>query len=54
MSDAITEIEQFIDTVAQIPYALVGFVSEMPGWFTFSIGLSVVLGIIVIIWRVIE
>ena len=54
MSDALYEIEQFVDTVAQIPYALVGFVSEMPGWFVFSIGLSVVLGIIIIIWRIIE
>lgn len=54
MSEAINEITTFIDQLKTVPEILVQFVSNMPVWFSFSIGLSVVLGIVVIIWRIIS
>ena len=49
MSDALNEINSFIEPFLAVPNMIAQFVTGMPSWLQFAMGLSVVLGLILII-----
>lgn len=49
MNEALTEVNTFVEGFLAVPAMLAQFVTGMPAWLQFSMGLTVVLGLILII-----
>lgn len=53
MSDAIVIIQDAVSGLVTVPTAIALLINAFPWWLSFSLGLAVVLGIVLIIIRIV-
>lgn len=53
MSDALQNITDFINQLTAVPEIIAEIVGIMPGWFSVALGMSIVLGLIVLIIKIV-